>query len=400
LTLVPMRILVHDYSGHPFQAELSRELAARGHEVTHSHCEAHVSGRGNLSAPQTGLTFEAIGKGRIVDKLAFGRRFLLELRFGFELNALTRHVRPDVVLVANTPIPMMFVFVTLFAMRRQRWVMWQQDIQSVAAHSFAADKLPRGFRLIGHLMGVIERWSSRRANAIVVIADSFLEVHRGWGTVGKTTVIPNWAPLGEIVPVERKNNWAVEHSLDDTKTLLYAGTLGLKHDPGLLVALGREVMDAGQDVRLVVVTEGPAVSLLRDEAQRLQVPLTLLPFQPYDRLSEVLGTGDILIVLLDREAGTFSVPSKTLSYLCAGRPVLGLMPTENLAASLIDRVGGCVRPPEESALASAADWVVSMLADRPKRDACGRAARDLAEKEFALQECVNRFEALLSRSAR
>ncbi len=31
-----MRILVHDYSGHPFQAQLSRELARRGHDVVHS----------------------------------------------------------------------------------------------------------------------------------------------------------------------------------------------------------------------------------------------------------------------------------------------------------------------------------------------------------------------------
>ena len=40
------------------------------------------------------------------------------------------------------------------------------------------------------------------------------------------------------------------------------------------------------------------------------------------------------VVLLERSAGAFSVPSKTLSYLCAGRPVVGLMPAENLAAEV------------------------------------------------------------------
>ncbi len=40
-----MRILVHDYSGHPFQAQLSRELARRGHDVVHSTCTAYVSGK-------------------------------------------------------------------------------------------------------------------------------------------------------------------------------------------------------------------------------------------------------------------------------------------------------------------------------------------------------------------
>jgi len=31
-----MRLLIHDYAGHPFQVQLSRELARRGHSVTHA----------------------------------------------------------------------------------------------------------------------------------------------------------------------------------------------------------------------------------------------------------------------------------------------------------------------------------------------------------------------------
>src|SRR2546421_3140678 len=44
----PLRIVVHDYSGHPFQAQLSRELARRGHEVLHLHCPGYHSGKGAL----------------------------------------------------------------------------------------------------------------------------------------------------------------------------------------------------------------------------------------------------------------------------------------------------------------------------------------------------------------
>ncbi|MCE0445535.1 hypothetical protein LT493_12320 [Streptomyces tricolor] len=71
----------------------------------------------------------------------------------------------------------------------------------------------------------------------------------------------------------------------------------------------------------------------------------------------MLGTGDVLVVLLGPDAGQFSVPSKTLSYLCAGRPVLGLMPADNLAARLLRQAGSAVFPPEEPALEGAAAWV-------------------------------------------
>ena len=70
-----MRILVHDYSGHPFQVELSRELARRGHEVTHSYCPGWVSGKGHLVAePGETLTFDPVGPTEPIAKDRFVRR--------------------------------------------------------------------------------------------------------------------------------------------------------------------------------------------------------------------------------------------------------------------------------------------------------------------------------------
>ena len=396
-----MRVLVHDYSGHPFQAQLSRELARRGHDVTHSTCNAYVSGKGRLEAqPGETIRFETVGDGIVFDKGRFVQRLLLEVRLGVELVRHVRRVRPDVALMSNVQIPTLVVFAAAMALFRQPWVLWHQDVYSVAVRSFAGAKLSRSFRAVALAFDLAERWTSRRASQVVVIADSFVPVHERWGTADKTTVIANWAPLDEIVPVQRKNDWAVEHELDDVQTLLYSGTLGLKHDPALLVRLTAAVRELGRPVRLVVVNEGPAADVIRAEADRLDVPLTLLPFQPYERLPEVLGSGDVLVVLLDQQAGAFSVPSKTLSYLCAGRPVVGLMPEENAASDLVERAGGHVGRPEPASLPAAAAWVDALLADDERRDTVRAQARELAEQEFSLAGCADRFEAVLERGAR
>jgi glycosyltransferase involved in cell wall biosynthesis len=394
-----MRVLVHDYSGHPFQVELSSELARRGHDVTHSYCAAYVSGKGRLDEPGSRVEFDAIGRGEVVDKLDFKRRIRQELRFGVQLVRQVRRRRPDVVMVANTPVPTMVVLAAYLRLWRIPLVLWHQDVQGVAIRSFAGAKLGRAFRLVGAVIGRGERWVARRSAAVVVIAESFVDVHRRWGTADRTSVIPNWAPLDEIVPTPRDNAWARAQGTDARPSLVYSGTLGLKHNPRLLIGLAREVRDAGVPVHLTVVSEGPAMDVLREEAARLDVPVTLLPFQPYERLPEVLGSGDVLVVLLDRSAGAFSVPSKTLSYLCAGRPVLGLMPAENLAATLVAEVEGCVLPPDEAALAEAGRWVTSLLLDPARRERLGRQARALAEREFALDRCADRFEEILSAAA-
>lgn len=391
-----MRILVHDYSGHPFQAQLSRELAHRGHDVVHSTCPAYVSGKGNLAENAVaGLRFVTIGDHIVLDKSAYVRRLFQETRLGLELARQVRREKPDVAMLGNLPIPTLVVAAAALKMLRIPWVLWHQDITAIALRGFAAAGVSRLMGIAARVFERGEKWSARRASAIVVIADSFVRVHREWGTSDKVTVIPNWAPLDEILPVARANAWSQEHGLTGVRTVLYSGTIGLKHNPALLVRLVETLREQGERVRLVVVNDGPAVPVIKKAAAARGVDLTLLPFQPYDRLPEVLGTGDVLVVLLAADAGEFSVPSKTLSYLCAGRPVLGLMPADNLAAQLLRKAGSAVFAPEESSLADAATWVREVLNDPMRAEALGKESRALAEREFALEGCASQFEDIL-----
>lgn len=391
-----MRILVHDYSGHPFQAQLSRELAHRGHDVVHSTCPAYVSGKGNLAQDAVaGLRFVTIGDRVALDKGAYVRRLFQETRLGLELARQVRREKPDVAMLGNLPIPTLVVAAAALRALRIPWVLWHQDITAIALRSFAAAGVSQLMGVAARVFEQGEKWSARRASAIVVIADSFVRIHREWGTADKVTVIPNWAPLDEIRPVERANAWSAEHGLTGVRTLLYSGTIGLKHNPVLLVRLAETLRERGERVRLVVVNDGPAVPVIKEAAAARGVDLTLLPFQPYDRLPEVLGSGDVLVVLLAADAGEFSVPSKTLSYLCAGRPVLGLMPADNLAAKLLHQAGSAVFAPEETSLTDAATWIREVLNDPARAESLGKESRALAEREFALEGCASQFEDIL-----
>ncbi|MFF8193486.1 glycosyltransferase family 4 protein [Streptomyces bobili] len=388
-----MRILVHDYSGHPFQAQLSRELARRGHDVVHSTCTAYVSGKGNLAGHAPGLRFVTIGDSTVLRKEHYFQRLCQETLLGLELARQVRREKPDVALLSNLPIPMLVAAAAMLKRLGIPWVLWHQDVTAVALKTFVG--VAKSMGVAARVFGAGEKWSARKAAAIVVIAQSFLRIHQQWGTAAKVTVIPNWAPLDEIVPRTRENDWSAEQGLNGVRTVLYSGTLGLKHNPVLLVQLAERLRDRGTPVRLVVVNDGPAVPVLKRAAAARGVDLTLLPFQPYARLPEVLGSGDLLVVVLAADAGEFSVPSKTLSYLCAGRPVLGLMPGDNLAAHLLRQAGSAVFPPAESALDEASAWAQEILSDPARAESLGKESRALAEREFALEDCASRFEDIL-----
>lgn len=104
----------------------------------------------------------------------------------------------------------------------------------------------------------------------------------------------------------KANAWALEHDLADVPVILYAGTLGLKHDPALLLGLA----DRLPDVRIAVVSEGLGADWLREHGAG-RSNLLLFPFQPFDRLSDMLGTADILVAILSPRPA--SIPSRRRS---------------------------------------------------------------------------------------
>ena len=66
-------------------------------------------------------------------------------------------------------------------------------------------------------------------------------------------VIPNWGAIDEMPLRPRNNAWAKAHGLADVPVVMYAGTLGLKHDPSVLAQLART---APAGCRVVVVSQG------------------------------------------------------------------------------------------------------------------------------------------------
>ena len=388
-----MRILLHDYSGHPFQVELSRELADRGHEVTHSWNSSYVSGKGGLEELDgtAGVRFRPLRMAGQFAKYKPWTRLRQEVAYAWTLLRHVRAEQPDVVLVCNVPLLCHFLFALL--QRRVPMVFWHQDVYSQAIGDEADRRLGPAGRLVGRLADRMEQEITARSAACVVIADTFLPVHERWGTSERVTVIPNWAPVDELRPRPKDNDWSRAHGLHDTPVLLYSGTLGLKHNPMLLVELARLVTRDLPGAVLVVVSEGEAAELVRSSTGADEV--RVLPFQPFGDLPDVLGTADVLVTLLQPSASAYSVPSKTLSYLCAGRPVLALMPADNPAAELVRTTGGLVHPPEPAHLPTAAAEVVSLLQDPDARARTGAASRRLAEERFAIAGIADQFEKVL-----
>jgi glycosyltransferase involved in cell wall biosynthesis len=116
------------------------------------------------------------------------------------------------------------------------------------------------------------------------------------------------------------------------------------------------------------------------------------PFQPAELLSDTLGSADVLVGLLEPEATTFSIPSKVLTYMAAGRPLIGLMPTDNPAAADIAACGGFVDEPTSDGAQRAAAWLSEHAHDPAAREQIGKRTRSVAEEKFDPHRITSAFE--------
>jgi glycosyltransferase involved in cell wall biosynthesis len=383
--------LVVDFAGHGFQHDLSRALARRGHEVTHTWCSSNVTPHGDLRSGD-GVTAIAVSTGTTFEKYRLASRLRSEVVYGLRTAALLWRRRPDAVLTSNVPLVSLLVIAAAARARRARWVLWLQDLQAgLAEHSARS----RGAAL-GGALGILERALVRNADDVVVIDDDFVPAVQRMRAGVPPTVIRNWAVIDDLPLRPKDNAWAREQGIDpDRLVFLYAGTLGRKHPPELLVALADELPDA----QVVVVSEGEGVGrLARLCASRGIENVRTIGFQPHERLSEMLGTADVLVAVLHASASTCSVPSKVLSYLCAGRAVLAAMPPENGAARLVGGAAeaGLAVAPEPDAVR----WAARALAEhRALRERFATSGRAFADASFDVDRKALRFDALLAADA-
>ena len=225
---------------------------------------------------------------------------------------------------------------------------WLQDIYSIAMRSILRSKSIPFAGLIANGYERAERRLLRESDAVVCISSDFEPIMSQWGVDPRRCfTIENWAPRDEVPPGPQDNPWSRSHGLAGKFVFLYSGTIGLKHNPGMLVRLA-DAFAGRPGTEIVVISEGLGADWIKARlAERPRPNLRVLPLQPFRDVPLALASGSVLVALLREESGEFSVPSKILAYHCAGRPLLLAVPPRNLASRIVEQNStGLVVPPD------------------------------------------------------
>lgn len=392
-----MTILIHDYGGYPFIYDLSSGLSCLGYNVIHVFSSASGSPSRQFKETKS-LSVIDLGKGlQKVNKSSFWERYRQENHYGTLIARKIAETRPDIVISANTPLEAQKQVVKACSVLHIYLIHWLQDILSIAAE----DVLKKRNRLLGWAVGSyfkrIEKKCLDLADHVVVISDDFSRFLKQWGIPEKKiSVIENWSNIADIPLYPKVNSFSKQHKITDTFNIVYSGTLGMKQDPDTLIGLAEAYRDNPR-VKFVLVANGSGVGYIVDKIKSSGFDnFLVLPLQPFHLVPQVLASGDLLLAMLDSSSSDYCVPSKILTYYCAGRASLLVLNKNNLGArkTLEHRLGYVAVPGDIQELKSIVD---ACMSDYKELAAGGQRARQYAEQHFSTDSIVGQFLPLITK---
>ncbi len=205
----------------------------------------------------------------------------------------------------------------------------------------------------------LERVSYQRSDAVVLLSSDLrtniankidMKFH------DRLHVIPNFVDTIATTPQNRMTAYRTELGIGDQLVVMYAGNVGFSQSLNLVA----EAAAKFPEIAFVINGDGSARKKLQQDCAQL-ANVYFGDYQPIERLSEVLATGDIHLVPLRAGLASVSVPSKSYSILAAGRSMLAAIDLNTEIPKMLRESGAgiAVEPDNAPAFIEALGQLVS-----------------------------------------
>lgn len=327
-------------------------------------------------------------------------RLLENISFGITSSvALLCGPRPHVIYANTWPIFAAGMTTLAAKLRRVPLVISVQDIYP---ESLLSQGRLRPASRLAAIMRRIDSRIARNAAAVIVISERFAQLYRQDRRVpaDRVHIVPNWGDTTEPASAEEGRALRDETGLPpDDFIIVYGGNVGAAAGvAGVIEALGMAPHDARP--HLLIAGAGSQLEACRELARTID-PARIKFFSPWpaEKTGAVFAAADLLVLPTHGEQSLASVPSKLISYLLAGRPVLAQALPESDTARMIREAGcGWVVAPDQPAELARAITQVRALSAQERRDR-GEAGRCYALQHLTRETLLPRVITILEQAA-
>ena len=277
----------------------------------------------------------------------------------------------DIVICVSPPLQLGVTAWLIARSRGARLVLHLQDLVPDAALSVGMMREGNAVWLARRL----ERFVYSRAERITVISQGFLDNLAGKGIpTKKLRLLPNWVETSKFDHISDPAVRATLGAGNGQTLILHAGNMGAKQGLETVVDAAAKLMD--ENIVFTLVGDGSHRRQLEARASRLGLTnLKFLPLQ--DDLPATLAAADLLVLAQLSRVVDSVAPSKLLTYMASGKPIVAAVNESSEAGRMIRdaQCGVVVGPEEPAALAQA---FRDLHGQKGKRAGLGQAGRRYA----------------------
>ncbi len=300
--------------------------------------------------------------------------------------------KPDISIVYSPPLPLALTAYVLKKIKKVPFILNVQDI-------FPQSAIDLGIlrnRLLIHFFEKLELFSYRKADWITVHSPSNREwIIKKGATPEKVKIIPNCVDTDFIRPAERTNSFREEYNLGDKFIVSFVGVLGYSQDLDIVLE-SASVLKNYKDILFLIVGNGVEKVRLENKSYRMgNRNIRFIPMQPRERYPLILQASDISLATLREEVRTPVVPSKILSIMSAGKPVIICMDLSGDAAKIVkDSQCGYALPAGD--FQGLSDAILKLYYSPQLREEFGDNGRSYCEKYVSLEKSAEEYINLFS----
>jgi colanic acid biosynthesis glycosyl transferase WcaI len=265
------------------------------------------------------------------------KRILFEASFiiGVTLRALMRK-RPDVLLVVSPPLGLATTAILLSRLWSVPYVFDVEDLQPDSASDLGM--LPKW---AVKLLYKVENAAYRHARLVTTLTQSMRQkiVDKGFSEDQVELFEPRMDDSLIDLPPEEGNAFRRRYDLGDKFLATYSGNMGVKQ--GLDVILDAATLGRADDSMLFLcVGNGADCERVKRRAAELDLPnVRFLPLLDEKDFRGLLAASNVCLVTQQHSVSEIAFPSKIVTYLAAGRPIVASVNPESEVARITRESG-------------------------------------------------------------
>ncbi|AUS95173.1 glycosyltransferase WbuB [Clostridium thermosuccinogenes] len=249
--------------------------------------------------------------------------------------------------------------------------------------------------IISKMMKKFNKTIFKHVNKVVALSNEmkdYLLEHRLSLKRHQVEVIPNWYEDKGIIDTSKsyKNELFKDLALGENLVVSYFGNMGICQDLDTILDAIRELKNIN-DIRFIFAGHGNKMEAFKSivKEENLQ-NVTIYDFLHGQDFQDALNISDCFLVSLAEGLTGLAVPSKTYSYMMAGKPVIAIMGrNSDISKDLLENDAGfALEVGEVSKLVNA---ILELKNDKTRKELMGKNCRELFLKKYTKEKCTQQY---------